>query len=103
MNTGKRALSSTASETSINTSLLETSVFEKGETTTKTTESSNQTKNTKNKTKPDPKKQKTMTTFVTSAQNVNHETCVITIEQRLDEISDKLSHVLTKGDSTFIK
>ncbi|KAH3830030.1 hypothetical protein DPMN_103266 [Dreissena polymorpha] len=56
MNSGKRTLSSTASETYTDTSLLETSVFEKG----KKCESSSQ-------------------------------------------VSSKLSHVLTKEDSSFIK
>ena len=97
MNTGKRTLSSTASETSTNTSLLETSVFEKSETSTK---GGGQGKTSKKNSKPDSKKQKTMSTFVTSKQ---HDTVDITIEKRLDEISSKLSRVLTKDDSTFIK
>ncbi|KAH3771812.1 hypothetical protein DPMN_173141 [Dreissena polymorpha] len=99
MNSGKWTLSSTASESSTNTSLLETSVFEKG----KKSESSNKVQNTKKKSKPDSKKQKTMTTFVTCAQNENREKSEITIERRLDDISNKLSHVLTKEDSSFIK
>ncbi|KAH3796769.1 hypothetical protein DPMN_150340 [Dreissena polymorpha] len=99
MNSGKRYLSSTASETSTNTSLLETSVFQKGENS----ESSSQVKNTKTQSKADSKKQKTMTTFVTSAQNENRDKSEITIEKRLDDISSKLPHVLTEDDSSFIK
>ena len=99
MNSGKRTLSSTASETSTNTSLLETSVFEKNEPT----KSNNQSKKTTTKSKPDPKKQKTMTTFVTNSQNENRDASGSSIEKRLEEISNKLSNVLTKDDSTFIK
>ncbi|KAH3891771.1 hypothetical protein DPMN_015879 [Dreissena polymorpha] len=98
MNTGKRTCSSTASETSSNTSLLETSVFEKSDLSAK---NSSQAKN-KTKSKPDSKKQKTMTTFVKNTQQDVRDSD-ITIEKRLDEISGKLSRVLTKDDSTFIK
>ncbi|KAH3873018.1 hypothetical protein DPMN_036243 [Dreissena polymorpha] len=97
MNSVKRTLSSTDSETSTNTSLLETSVFEKGEKC----ESSSQVKKYKEKIKT--RLEKTMTTFVTSAQNENRDKSEMTIEKRLDDISSKLSHVLTKEDSSFIK
>ncbi|KAH3885804.1 hypothetical protein DPMN_009802 [Dreissena polymorpha] len=99
INKGKRTLSSTASETSTNTSLLDTSVFEINEPT----KSINQSKNTLKKLKPDQKKQKTMTTFITSSQNETQEPAELSIEKRLDEISQKLSNVLTKDDSLFIK
>ncbi|KAH3724637.1 hypothetical protein DPMN_050459 [Dreissena polymorpha] len=100
MNKGKRSLSSKASEASTNTSLLETSVFEKSEFSAK---SSNKTKSAKGKSKPDPKKQKTMSTFVTNTKNENRDSSELTIEKRLEEISSKLSNVLTKDDSIFIK
>ncbi|KAH3719476.1 hypothetical protein DPMN_062313 [Dreissena polymorpha] len=44
-----------------------------------------------------------MTTFVTSAPNENCDISGLSIEKRLDEICNKLSHVLTKDDSAFIK
>ena len=44
-----------------------------------------------------------MTTFVTNAQNENGDISGLSIEKRLEEISHKLSHVLTKDDSAFIK
>ncbi|KAH3884733.1 hypothetical protein DPMN_008719 [Dreissena polymorpha] len=63
MNAGKRTLSSTASETSANNSMLETSVFEKSE--------HKQSKLKLKLNKPDPNKKKTMTTFVTNAPKEN--------------------------------
>ncbi|KAH3771145.1 hypothetical protein DPMN_172447 [Dreissena polymorpha] len=95
MNAGKRTLSSTASETSTNNSILETSVFENSD--------HKQSKTKLKQNKPDPKKQKTMTTFVTSTPNENCDISGLSIEKRLDEICNKLSHVLTKDDSAFIK
>ncbi|KAH3792269.1 hypothetical protein DPMN_145760 [Dreissena polymorpha] len=44
-----------------------------------------------------------MTTFVTNSQNENRDASGSSIEKRLEEISNKLSNVLTKDDSTFIK
>ena len=44
-----------------------------------------------------------MTTYVINTQHETRDTGDITIEKRLDEISNKLSRVLTKDDSFFIK
>ncbi|KAH3855846.1 hypothetical protein DPMN_098416 [Dreissena polymorpha] len=95
MNAGKRTLSCTASETSTNNSILETSVFENSD--------HKQSKTKLKQNKSDPKKQKTMTTFVTSTPNENCDISGLSIDKRLDEICNKLSHVLTKDDSAFIK
>ncbi|KAH3737618.1 hypothetical protein DPMN_044211 [Dreissena polymorpha] len=44
-----------------------------------------------------------MSTFVTNTKNENRDSSELTIDKRLEEISNKLSNVLTKDDSTFIK
>ncbi|KAH3854079.1 hypothetical protein DPMN_096618 [Dreissena polymorpha] len=44
-----------------------------------------------------------MSTFVTNTKNENRDSSELTIEKRLEEISSKLSNVLTKDDSIFIK
>ncbi|KAH3817446.1 hypothetical protein DPMN_118982 [Dreissena polymorpha] len=44
-----------------------------------------------------------MSTFVTNTKNENRDSSELTLEKRLEEISSKLSNVLTKDDSIFIK
>jgi regulator of replication initiation timing len=89
----KRALSSTASESEANSSLLDNSVFKDSEKT----ESKK-----KKKGKQDNKKQKTLDTFVEKmAEKGNSDSNPV--ERKLDEISRKLSDVLTKSDSSFIR
>ncbi|KAH3778259.1 hypothetical protein DPMN_179714 [Dreissena polymorpha] len=44
-----------------------------------------------------------MSSFVTNTKNENRDSSELTIEKRLEEISSKLSNVLTKDGSIFIK
>lgn len=93
----KRIYSSTASEaTNTDSSLLENSVFDNN--TSKTN-----SKSKKKNSKPDAKKQKTIEAYTESVQTEKSSQSENVIEKQLNEISAKLSKVLTKDDTSFIR
>ena len=97
----KRQHSSTASETTnAEASILDSTVFENEDNAAKNTPLNS---NKQKKSKPDSKKQKTMSTFGKSASNETNMTSEQCIEKKLEEINNKLSKVLTKEDSSFIR
>ena len=93
----KRIHSSTASEaTNTDSSLLDNTVFENSNSKTNA-------KSKKKTSKPDTKKQKTIETYTEMVPRENGSHSENVIKKQLDEISAKLSKVLTKDDTSFIK
>ncbi|KAH3739411.1 hypothetical protein DPMN_046063 [Dreissena polymorpha] len=97
----KRAYSSTASEGAVtDASLLDSSLFESPKVPKQGKKS-----NKKKKTDKETAGQKSMTEFITTKENETkqNKTESPSIEKRLDEISAKLSNVLTRSDTDIIK
>ena len=102
----KRQHSSTASESNAadatDTSLIEVHVFETPDANKLNKQNKKNSK--KSKTENEKQNQKSMTDFIQSgASKTTTEHTETPIEKRLDEISAKLSHMLTKNDTSFIK
>ena len=102
----KRQHSSTASESNAadaaDTSLIDVHVFETPDANKLNKQNKKNSK--KSKTENEKQNQKSMTDFIQSgASKTTTEHTETPLEKRLDEISAKLSHMLTKNDTSFIK